>query len=123
MSVDDLRSTNGTFIYGQYGGGHIRVNESGGSLLRLGEVFRVGPVRFLLGTSSRIEPSWLRWHDGLLVSIARQMYASRDFLDMPILADALEEAGCTDADVLMHCRHPGEHVRGCWVVDLLLGKS
>jgi hypothetical protein len=42
---------------------------------------------------------------------------------MPILADALEEAGCTDAAILGHCRGPGPHVRGCWVVDLLLGKE
>jgi hypothetical protein len=42
---------------------------------------------------------------------------------LPILADALEEAGCTDADILNHCRHPGEHMRGCWVIDLILGKT
>jgi hypothetical protein len=40
-----------------------------------------------------------------------------------ILADALEEAGCTDAAILSHLRGPGPHVRGCWVVDLLLGKE
>jgi predicted component of type VI protein secretion system len=123
VSVDDPRSANGTFIYGRYGGGRIRVDESGWSLLRLGEIVRVGPFHFLLGTSSRIEPSSLTWHDGLLASIARQMYDSRDFLDMPILADALEEAGCTDQDILSHCRSGGEHVRGCWVIDLLLGKK
>lgn len=70
-----------------------------------------------------IEPAWLAWHDGLLASMARQMYESRDFTDMPILADALEEAGCTNADILGHCRSGGEHVRVCWVVDLVLGKS
>ena len=42
---------------------------------------------------------------------------------LAILADALEDAGCTNADVLDHCRGAGPHVRGCWVVDLLLGKS
>jgi hypothetical protein len=42
---------------------------------------------------------------------------------LPVLADALEEAGCTDADILSHLRGPGPHVRGCWVVDLLLGKE
>ena len=42
---------------------------------------------------------------------------------MPVLADALEEAGCQDAIILNHCREPGGHVRGCWVVDLLLGKK
>jgi hypothetical protein len=67
--------------------------------------------------------AWLSWHDGLLVSIARQMYDSRDFTDMPVMADALEEAGCTDQDILSHCRGPGPHVRGCWVVDLILGKE
>jgi hypothetical protein len=70
-----------------------------------------------------INPTWLTWHDGLLVSMARQMYGSRDFTDMPILGDALEEAGCTDKDILSHCRGPGPHVRGCWVVDTILGKT
>jgi hypothetical protein len=70
-----------------------------------------------------IDPTRLRWHDGLLVSMARQMYDSSDFAGMPVLADALEDAGCTNQDILIHCRRAGEHVRGCWVVDLLLGKS
>jgi hypothetical protein len=42
---------------------------------------------------------------------------------LPVLADALEEAGCTNADILDHLRGPGPHARGCWAVDLLLGKS
>jgi hypothetical protein len=51
------------------------------------------------------------------------MYESRDFGAMPILADALQDAGCDSADVLDHCRDaPVTHVRGCWVVDLVLGK-
>jgi hypothetical protein len=70
-----------------------------------------------------IHPAWLTWQGGLAVSMARWMYDSRDFTDMPVLTDALEEAGCSDPDILRHCREPGEHVRGCWVVDLLLGKS
>jgi hypothetical protein len=80
----------------------------------------LGPLPF---HSATLDPTWLVWHGGLLVSMARQMYDSRDFTDMPILADALEEAGCTHADILGHCRSRGEHVRGCWVVDLLLGKE
>ena len=52
-----------------------------------------------------------------------QMYDTRDFSAMPILADALQDAGCEKADVLDHCRGDGPHVRGCWVVDLLLGKE
>jgi hypothetical protein len=79
-----------------------------------------GPIPF---RSVSLDPAWLTWHDGLLVSMARQMYDSRDFRDMPILADALEEAGCQDQDILDHCRSGGEHVRGCWVVDGLLGKE
>jgi hypothetical protein len=70
-----------------------------------------------------IDTAWLTWHDGLLVSMAQQMYVSRNFGDMPVLADALEDAGCTNPDILGHCRQPGEHVRGCWVVDLVLGKK
>lgn len=70
-----------------------------------------------------IAPASLRRNDALLVSLAQRFYAARDFRDMPILADALDEAGCTDADILNHCRLPGEHVRGCWVVDSILGKS
>ncbi|MBY0526866.1 MAG: hypothetical protein K2R98_25965 [Gemmataceae bacterium] len=57
------------------------------------------------------------------VGLAEAIYADRAFDRLPILADALEDAGCTDADILNHCRQPGEHVRGCWVVDLLLGRS
>jgi hypothetical protein len=51
------------------------------------------------------------------------MYDSRDFSPMPILADALEDAGCDSADILNHCRAETPHVRGCWVVDQVLGKS
>ena len=56
-------------------------------------------------------------------SIAQAIYEEGRFSDMPVLADALEEAGCDDAELLSHCREPGEHVRGCWVIDLLLGKE
>lgn len=79
-----------------------------------------GPIPF---RPTRFDPRWLAWHGDLLVSMARQMYDSRDFTGMVVLADALEEAGCQDQDILSHCRAKGEHVRGCWVVDLLLGKS
>ena len=48
---------------------------------------------------------------------------ARDFGLMPILGDALQDAGCEHADILDHCRSAGPHVRGCWVVDLVLGKS
>lgn len=79
-----------------------------------------GPLPFRLVT---IAPSWLAWNDATIPKIARSIYDDRRFDDLPILADALEEAGCSDADILGHCRGPGPHVRGCWVVDLLLGRS
>jgi hypothetical protein len=58
-----------------------------------------------------------------VVALARGIYDDRAFDRLAILADALQDAGCDNADVLGHCRGPGPHVRGCWVVDLLLGNS
>jgi hypothetical protein len=55
--------------------------------------------------------------------VAESIYEGRAFDRLPILADALEEAGCTDAYLLAHLRGPGPHVRGCWAVDLVLGKE
>jgi hypothetical protein len=66
--------------------------------------------------------SWLAGNGGTVLKIAQAIYEDRTFDRLPILADALEEAGCDNADILDHCRGPGPHVRGCWVVDLLLGK-
>jgi hypothetical protein len=65
----------------------------------------------------------LAWNDGTVRHLAEAIYEERAFENMPILGDALEDAGCDDADILNHCREPRIHVRGCWVVDLLLGKS
>jgi hypothetical protein len=92
--------------------GHDRESLSELSLLDdiLGNPYR--PVSFV--------PSW---RTSTAVGLARQMYESRDFAALPILADALEEAGCDVPAVLAHCRGDGPHVRGCWVVDLVLGKS
>jgi hypothetical protein len=63
-----------------------------------------------------------RWRSETAVSLASAIYEERAFDRLPILADALEEAGCDHADVLAHCRGPGPHVRGCWVVDLVLDR-
>jgi len=70
-----------------------------------------------------VDSAWLRWNDGAVAKIAHGIYTDRTFDLLPILADALEEAGCTDPAILDHCRQPGEHVRGWWVVDLILGKE
>jgi hypothetical protein len=72
---------------------------------------------------SSIHSSWITWNNRTIPQLAQAIYVDRAFDRLPILADALEEAGCTDADILGHCRSGGEHVRGCWVVDLVLGKS
>jgi hypothetical protein len=66
-----------------------------------------------------LSPSWLT---STVTALAQQMYDSRDFAAMPILADALQDAGCDDEQVLGHCRGPGPHVRGCCVIDLILSK-
>ncbi|MFO0825533.1 MAG: hypothetical protein U0792_20835 [Gemmataceae bacterium] len=64
------------------------------------------------------------WRTSTAVMLATQMYESRDFSPMPILANALQDAGCDNADILNHCRDAnGTHVRGCWVVDHVLGKT
>jgi hypothetical protein len=65
----------------------------------------------------------LNWNEATVLKIAQALYDDRAFDRMPILADALEDASCDNADLLAHCRGPNEHVRGCWVVDLLLGKE
>jgi hypothetical protein len=70
-----------------------------------------------------VQPSWVQWKDGTILRLAQRIYDDKRFTDLPILADALEEAGCTDADILAHCRSGGQHVRGCWVVDMLLAKG
>ncbi len=70
-----------------------------------------------------INPFLLAWNDGVIRKLAQTIYDEPAFDTMPILADALEEAGCDNADILNHLRGPGPHVRGCWVVDLLLGKE
>jgi len=67
-----------------------------------------------------VDPSWLAFD---AAALATGIYADRAFDRMPILADALQDAGCDNANILNHCRSDGPHVRGCWVVDLLLGKA
>jgi hypothetical protein len=67
-----------------------------------------------------VEASWLTSD---VLTLAEGIYQDRAFDRMPILADALQDAGCDNDEMLNHCRQPGEHVRGCWAVDLLLGNE
>jgi hypothetical protein len=70
-----------------------------------------------------LDPAWLAWNGGTVVQLAQAIYEERHFGDLVVLADALEEAGCTHEEILNHCREPASHYRGCWVLDLLLGKE
>ncbi|WP_232069539.1 hypothetical protein [Gemmata massiliana] len=83
----------------------------------------VSLLRDIFGNPFRPVAPFPSWRTPTVVALTAQMYESRDFGAMPILADALQDAGCDSADVLDHCRGPGPHVRGCWVVDLVLGRE
>jgi hypothetical protein len=88
---------------------------------------QAGILRDLFGPAPfcprSIESNVAVWNDRAIPRLADAIYDGRSFEQLPILADALEDAGCSDAALLDHCRGPGPHVRGCWVVDLLLGKE
>ncbi len=75
------------------------------------------------GSRAALEPAWLTWKDGTVVRLARAIAAKRDFGALPVLADALEEAGCCDAAILGHCRSGGPGPGSSWVVDLILSAS
>jgi hypothetical protein len=70
-----------------------------------------------------IESGWLAFDGGVVPRLARGIQDEGAFDRLPILADALEEAGATDVEMLLHLRGPGLHCRGCWVVDAVLGKK
>jgi hypothetical protein len=70
-----------------------------------------------------LAPAVLAHDGGTVPKLARAIYDTCDFGHLPVLADALEEAGCAAPDMLAHCRGPGPHVLGCWVLDLILAKG
>jgi hypothetical protein len=81
-------------------------------------------IRDIFGNPFRPFTFSQSWRTDTALSLARQIYESRDFGAMPILADALQDAGCDNGDILNHCRDANAtHVRGCWVVDLVLDKK
>ncbi|HEV3257857.1 MAG TPA: hypothetical protein VG013_13310 [Gemmataceae bacterium] len=80
-----------------------------------------GPLPF---RDVAVGPSLLTWKDGTLPKLAQAIYDDRQFGDMPVFADGLEEAGCDSPDIVRHCREQGGvHTLGCWVLDLLLQKA
>jgi hypothetical protein len=80
----------------------------------------LGPLAF---RPVAIDPSVLAWNDRLVMRIAEAIYEKRQWGDMPILGDALMDAGCDSDEVVAHCRSGKEHVRGCWALDCLLDKN
>ena len=80
-------------------------------------------VRCVFGDTLRPVAFDPAWRTPAAVALARTAYEERRFQELPLLADALEEAGCTDEAILEHCCNPGPHIRGCWAVDLVLGKG
>jgi hypothetical protein len=70
----------------------------------------------------KADPAWLTWNHGTVRALAQGMHRQRRFEEMPILADALEDAGCSNAEILRHCRKQGPHQKDCWVLGALLGR-
>jgi hypothetical protein len=90
------------------------------------DTWRAGLLHDLFGNPfcpTALDPVWLTRQDGTVLKLAQSIYNDRAFERLPILADALEDGGCKDANILDHCRQPGNHTRGCWILDLVLGKE
>ncbi|VTR93796.1 Uncharacterized protein OS=Sorangium cellulosum (strain So ce56) GN=sce5710 PE=4 SV=1 [Gemmata massiliana] len=87
-------------------------------------LIRLGPALFrdIFGNPFRATAFPSDWRTPTVSTLTARMYESRDFFAMPILADALQDAGCDSIDILDHCRGAGPHVYGCWVIDRVLGK-
>lgn len=95
---------------------------------RVGKRAEVGPrqmaiLRDIFGDPFRPVTLDPRWRTSTVVDLAQAIYDEHAFDRMPILADALMDAGCDSDEMILHCRGDGPHVRGCWVVDLILGKE
>jgi hypothetical protein len=80
-------------------------------------------VRDIFGNPFRSTTFDPAWRTSTVVTLAEGIYADRAFDRLPILADALQDAGCASDDLLTHLRGDGPHVKGCWALDLILGKE
>jgi hypothetical protein len=72
---------------------------------------------------ARIEKAWVDWNNGMVIALAQSIQKDFAFDQLPLLGDALEEAGCKDENILSHCRLAGKHVHCCWVVDLIVDRD
>jgi hypothetical protein len=93
-------------------------DEAAGQVALLRDIFG-NPFR----PSAELPPTVLNWNEKTVPRIADGIYNERAFGRLPILADALIDAGCEDEALIAHCRQPVAHVRGCWAIDLILGKQ
>jgi hypothetical protein len=94
-----------------------------GPLDTIARLYQCDLLRDIFGNPFRLAAFSSAWRTDTALSLARQMYDSREFSAMPILADAIQDAGCDNEDILSHCRDTQlTHVRGCWVTDLVLSK-
>ena len=115
--VFDRVSRNGTHLNGQ------RIDQGQRHRLRPDDELVVQDVQIRVGWDFEVNPFWRTWGEGVVVALAQRVRDEDDFAVMPILADALEDAGCTEASILEHLRGPGPHVPECWVIEALLGRK
>jgi hypothetical protein len=103
--------------------GGVANNEEYRAALEREQTAHCDLLRDLFGNPFRPTSFDAAWRTTAAVGVAQAIYDLDRFADLPILADALEDAGCCDEAILSHCRRPGRHVRGCWVVDAVLNRS
>src|SRR5262249_40788993 len=122
LSEKGLRRTNSKLSAIAASSGYLNTDEGRAIVIRLGRDIVGNPFRPV-----PIEPAWVTV---TVTNLAATAYEERAMprgglgsARLAVLSDALEEAGCTNNDILDHCRKQREHVRGCWVVDLILGKK
>jgi hypothetical protein len=131
LAVDELTGHDDNFWATVHGacerssseGGTSSEAGSGQKINEAEEAAQCKLLRDIFGNPFRpiiLNPSWLT---STVLALTQGIYDDKAFDRMPILADALQDAGCDNAEILNHCREPGEHVKGCWVVDLLLDKK
>lgn len=114
LHVKDCNSRNGVWVQ------RVRLPSGVAVPLQPWDVFFLATVPIRVVPPATIDPGWLAWRDGTVLRLAEGIRCRRDFESLPVLADALEEAGCTETRILNHCRYPAvERTFSSWVVDLL----
>lgn len=120
--VRDLTSRNGTFVNGRKGqiGAGLTYRLLPNDVVGMAVGCSANDTWICVGWNLEVDPFWLRFEAGAVLSLARKVRDEGDADAMRILGDALEDVGCTDADILAHLRGPGPHVRECWIIDAIL---